>query len=160
MPDIKKYAPASGRMLKENNTIVNLADIAEEIRDMLSINSNYPFGAIPWTVTIDSEANTTKTLTKDAPGVGKSLYITAIEAVLSVAVAGTDINIVLKEDAGGAPIPLWKEIIGNAAVRGTRVGISFTSPIKISENKTADLISDPVGTAGGIITLNLAGYTL
>lgn len=125
----------------------------------VKVTGSYPSGATPWTVTDDSDANAAKTITKDAVA-GKSHYITAIEVVISVAAAGADINCILKEDAAGTPVTHWKEIIGNASPGGTRVGITFPLPIKLTAGKTADLVVDAVGTAGGIATLNMSGYTL
>lgn len=123
-----------------------------------TLTGSYPANATPWAVTADSVANTAKTLTKAAVA-GKSHYITAIEVVISAAAAGADINCVLKEDAAGTPASYWKEIIGNASPRGTRVGITFPLPIKLTAGKTADLVVD-AGGASVITTLNMSGYTL
>ena len=132
----------------------NLADIKSAVETAI-----YPVGATSWTVTGDSAANTALTTTKAAVA-GKSHYITAIEVVISAANAGADIKVLLREDnAGGGAATLWKEIIGNGAGRGTRCGIVFNTPIKLTAAKTADLVVD-AGGAAVVTSCNMAGYTL
>jgi hypothetical protein len=121
------------------------------------IFSDYPSGATPWSITDDSVANTAKTLTKDAVA-HKCHYITAIGVTLSGAAAGVDIECVLREDAADTAVDKWKEVIGNASIVGTKVGIVFSKPIPFSVNTTADLVVG-AGGAGAITTLNMCGYT-
>jgi len=111
-----------------------------------------------WSLSADSEADTAKTLTKTASA-GVSHYITAFEVVISGAAAVATITVELKEDAAGDPVTKWKTVIGIASPIGTRVGITLPNPIKITTNKTADLVV----TAGGanvVTSCNLAGFTL
>lgn len=122
------------------------------------LTGSYPADATPWTVTGDSTANAAKTITKAAVA-SKSHYITAFEVVISAAAAGADITVLLQEDAAGTPVTYWKTIIGNASPRGERVGITFPLPIKLTANKTADLVVS-AGGASCVTSLNLSGYTL
>ena len=119
---------------------------------------SYPTGATPWTSTDVSAANTAKTITKAAVA-GKSHYITAIEVSTKGADAASDIDVVLNEDNAGTPVAKWQEVIGTYAVSGSRCGIVFAKPIKLTAGKTADLVVD-AGGASVVTVLNLQGFTL
>ncbi len=119
---------------------------------------SYHADATPWTLTDVSSANTAKTITKAAVA-GKSHYITAIEVSIKGADAASDIDAVLTEDAAGTPIALWQEVIGTYAVAGSRCGIVFNKPIKLTANKSADLVVD-AGGASVVTVLNMQGFTL
>lgn len=122
-------------------------------------SSDYPVGATPWSSTDDGAAGAAKTLTKAAGGAGKIHYITAIEVVVSAAATAADVTVALQEDAAGTPASYWKTIIGNAAPRGTRTGVVFSKPIKMTANKTADLVVSAPGGAC-VASLSMSGYTL
>ena len=163
--DTTKYIPINhSNQLPIANYVKTAAGLwvpqkcADDGAVLAQLTGSYPALATPWTMTGDSAANTAITLTKNAVA-GKSHYITAIEVVISAAAAAVDISCILKEDAAGIPVNMWKEIVGNASPRGARVGITFPLPVKLSTNKTADLLVD-AGGAGVITTLNLSGFTL
>jgi len=124
----------------------------------VSLSGSYPAQATPFVSTADSGANAAQTITVAAVA-GKSHYITAIEVAISGAAAVSTITAILKEDAAGTPASKWKEIIGIASPIGTRVGIAFPIPIKLTTAKTADLVID-AGGAAVITTGNISGYTL
>ena len=107
-----------------------------------------------WSVTDDSAANTAKTITKAAVA-GARHYITMVEVVISAAAAGGDINCILQDGTTAK----WKEVIGSAAVRGTKVGFSIPNGIEMSTNAAANLVVD-AGGAACVTSLNMAGYTL
>ena len=118
----------------------------------------YATGVTPWISTDVSAANTAKTITKAAVA-GKSHYITAIEVSTKGADAASDIDVVLNEDNAGTPVAKWQEVIGTYAVSGSRCGIVFAKPIKLTAGKTADLVVD-AGGAGVVTVANLQGFTL
>jgi hypothetical protein len=131
------------------------SDVILHDKDGNEIDSTHPLDVTlqgQWTVTGDSPTNDVKVITKAAE-VGKRHVVTAFEAVISGAAAGSDIVIVLKDDS----TVIWKTISGNAAARGARVGFTGVN-IEITENKAVTLNS----TAGGaacVVSLNMAGHT-
>ena len=139
----------TGWIVKAQETSLNAIQAAVE---------SYPTGATPWTSTDVSAANTAKTITKAAVA-GKSHYITAIEVSTKGADAASDIDVVLNEDNAGTPVAKWQEVIGTYAVSGSRCGIVFAKPIKLTAGKTADLVVD-AGGASVVTVLNLQGFTL
>ena len=107
-----------------------------------------------WTVSADSAANSSQTLTKSA-GSNQHHYVNAFEVVISGAAAGGDITVVLK--AGGTQ--KWKTVIGSGAARGERTGICFTNPIDMG--LAADVTLEvSAGGAGVVTSANLEGFSL
>ena len=102
------------------------------------------------TVTQDSLANATNTITI-AGVAGQSIYVEAIEVAISGAVAGNDINVLLKDGT----TTKWKTVIGSGASRGTRVGMVLPMPIKITAGANLILAVD-AGGASVITTANVA----
>lgn len=108
-----------------------------------------------WTVTGDSNANAEKTISKVAE-TGRRHYVVAVEAVISGAVAGSDITVELKD---GDTTVKWKTVIGSGAARGARAGFALPNPIAMSAGNAANLVAS-AGGAACVVTLNLAGYTV
>jgi hypothetical protein len=82
-------------------------------------------------------------------------YVTGFHVATSGAAAGAnDITVSVKNGS----TTIWKDLIGAAAAQGTRVGINFDVPLKIT--KGANLVLDAsAGGAGCITSANLAYYT-
>lgn len=107
-----------------------------------------------WTETQTSGDNAQQTVTRAAV-LGQIHRITAIEVVIKGAAAGADIDIELRD---GATV-LWSEVIGDAALVGTRVGISFSHPVQCTANTAANLVVDAGGQAGCLTVASMSGYT-
>ena len=120
--------------------------------------ATYPPNATPWTVTGVSGANAAQTITRAAVA-GASHYITAFEVSTRGGDVAADINILLQEDAAGAPVTHWQEVIGTFAVSGSRVGLVLSRPIRLTAGMTADLVVG-AGGAGVVTVANLQGFTL
>lgn len=105
-------------------------------------------------VTQDSSANAINTLTV-AGVVGQSIYVEAVEVVISGASAGSDIKVLLKDEA----TTKWKTVIGSGANRGTRVGIVLPMPIKITSGVNL-ILSIDAGGSSVITTANVAYYMI
>ncbi|SPF51245.1 hypothetical protein SBF1_50129 [Candidatus Desulfosporosinus infrequens] len=102
-------------------------------------------------VTQDSSSNSPQTLTI-ASVTGKSIYVTAIEVVISGGSAGNDIKALIKD---GSAIN-WKEVIGSGASSGTRCGWESAIPVKMTAiGDSLTLVIDAGGT-GVVTTANIA----
>lgn len=107
-----------------------------------------------WSETGDSDPNTALTLTHAAEA-GKRHYVTMIEVAISGAAAGADITVELKD----GDTTKWKEIIGNGATQGERVGFVYLHGIKMNENSDVNLVVSAGGD--GVVThVNMAGKTV
>lgn len=134
-----------------NRTVSKISQVVGE--NIVSVSS---LPSASWTISQDSAVNTINTLTKTAVA-GQKHYITSIEVVISGAVVGaSDINILLKD---GGTTTKWKQVIGTASARGTRIFADFAYPIQMSVNSALTLNIDLGGT-GVITTANIAGFTV
>lgn len=111
-------------------------------------------GEFGWTVTGDSTANASLTVTKAAGAAGVVHYVSGFSVVLSGAAAAADASIELRD---GATVK-WKEFLGSGAARGTRVAVSFDPPIEMSAATAVNLVVGAAG-AGAVTTGNIAGLT-
>lgn len=102
-----------------------------------------------------SSANAAQTLTVAAGGAGVRNYAKGLEVAIRGAAAGADINITLKD---GATV-LWREVIGNAAPRGERVGVMFPDRGLKGSANTAMTLEVEAGGASVVTVANLAYYS-
>lgn len=150
-----KLAPASGRLFKEDNTMVNWADILAEVFDqalqalrgrVVSIDAGAdPHAASTWSITATAD-NAAATVTR-AGEAGKSHFITSISGSFSAAAIKL---LTLKDGAA---------IIGNFHVHNQRE-IVFAKPIKITAGAAAELSLAASGTAAVIGAVTMTGYTI
>lgn len=105
-----------------------------------------------WTVTGTSSANATVTVSKAGVG-GQKHVITGYLVVIRGAAAGADIGVALKDNT----TVKISDYIGNAAPRGTRVGITGLN-IEMTTNTQANLAVD-AGGASVICEATFWGYT-
>lgn len=141
----------SGNVISSTNPLnVQLAGSIQA--DLIS---SYLTNATPWYYTQDSAANTAQTITIAAEA-GKAHYITYLEVALSVAAAGADIAITIKD---GTTVK-YKTLIGNAAVVGTRVAVQFPYPLTTTVGNAAYIVVAAGGAATTVTVANIGGYTM
>ena len=108
-----------------------------------------------WTMTGRSLANTAKTLTKPAQA-GKRHYLTSYLVWIDDAASAQDVTIEIRDGA----LTIWEDTIGNAALRGTRVGMNWGNPgIELSSGSDLSIVVG-AGGASVVTVVNMTGYTL
>lgn len=107
-----------------------------------------------WNLTQDSGANSLQTLTK-AGVAGVSHYLSAYSVTVSAAAVGASDASILIQDNGAT---IWKDFLGAAAVRGTRVGNNWVDPLQISLGNSVQVVVAAAGAAA-VTTANMSGYS-
>ena len=134
------------RQLGEVQKIIEAVEVKQD--------SDYPYEAVSWILTGDSNANTGLTLTKAAEE-GKIHYITGfLVVVIGAAVSVGDVYVQINSSQNF----LWNDAIGNEAPRGERVGAMFSKPLVCDVNTEVELYVGPAG-ADAVTKLTLLGYT-
>ena len=164
---IERKGIASGRVMKEDDNVINVAELIEALKTATeavqtklnagidtTLSGSYPFGAVPFTLYNASEEDSCLLITKPAEA-NKSHYITAFEVI---GLGGEiELDIVVSIKVGENVI--WQTGIGIGASSGTRVGMVLSNPIKLATNSALTLEV----SSGGLVVYtiaNLAGYTV
>lgn len=109
-----------------------------------------PEGEQSWSVVGTSNANEAVTVTK-AASTGYRHRVWGFEAVIKAAAAGADITVDLKSGS----TTIWSTVIGNAAARGTSVGVMFSKPLDCTVSEAVNLVISAGGascvTVGSIL---------
>ena len=110
-----------------------------------------------WAATGASTANTAGTLAKAAVS-GKCHYITGFSVVVTAAAAAATAAGFLIQLKDGATSK-WEETLPASAAVGTRIAVTFPTPIMITSGAAASLAVAALGESS-IARMNLAGYTI
>lgn len=111
-----------------------------------------------WITSGSSGANAEKENSQSAPNSDRQLIITGFTAVVRAAAATGDVLITLEDEDNNV---LYSDYFGDAAARGTRIGVVFgeDSGIPVPNGKGAKIVT-AAGGAVTIITSNMWGIEI